>query len=96
MTDAIIPRTDKFGARLALLRWHMGWNQKEAAAACGLSQASWRGWETEGRDPRDLVGTVSKICERTGVDEYWMLTGKTSVQQIVRDSFESSGPNGVA
>lgn len=74
-----IPRTDKFGARLALLRWHMKWNQKEAAASCGISQASWRGWESDGREPRDLVGTVEKICAATGVDEYWMLTGKERV-----------------
>jgi transcriptional regulator with XRE-family HTH domain len=72
-----IPRTDHFGARLALLRWHMGWNQKEAAQECGISQTAWRGWELEGRDPRDLVGVVGQICKRTGVDEYWMLTGKT-------------------
>lgn len=75
--DTSIPRTDHFGARLALLRWHMGWNQKEAAKECGLSHTSWRGWELEGRDPRNFASVVSHICARTGVDEYWMLTGKT-------------------
>lgn len=57
----------------------MKWNQKEAAAACGISQASWRGWESEGRDPRNLIEVVEKICAATNVDEYWMLTGKERV-----------------
>lgn len=75
--ESWIPSTDTFGARLALVRWRMGWNQKEAALACGLSQASWRGWELNGRGPRDLADVAARISDRTGVDDYWILTGKT-------------------
>lgn len=85
--ESWIPSTDTFGARLALIRWRMGWNQKEAALACGLSQASWRGWELSGRGPRDLADVASKISMRTGVDEYWILTGKSHGEH-------PSGPGG--
>ncbi|MFJ6314046.1 helix-turn-helix domain-containing protein [Pseudarthrobacter oxydans] len=88
LQESWIPNTDTFGARLALLRWRMGWNQKEAALACGLSQASWRGWELDGRGPRDLAEVASKIASRTGVDEYWILTGKT------HSGVHPSGPGG--
>lgn len=71
-----VPRTNTFGARLALIRWQMGWNMKEAALACGFSQQSWRGWELQGHDPRGFADVAERIAERTGVDEYWILTGK--------------------
>lgn len=73
-----VPDTSTFGARLALVRQRMGWNLKEAALACGLPQASWREWELKGRDPRGIQTIVEKIAERTGVDDYWLLTGKTT------------------
>lgn len=72
-----VPTTDEFGARLALIRWQMGWNQKEAALACRLPQGSWREWELSGRAPRNLVVVASKIAETTGIDDYWILTGKS-------------------
>lgn len=88
LQESWIPNTDTFGARLALLRWRMGWNQKEAALACGLSQASWRGWELDGRGPRDLAEVASKIAERTGADKYWIITGET------HSGVHPSGPGG--
>jgi hypothetical protein len=63
---------DDFGARLALVRHRMRWNVKEAALACGLPAASWRGWELEGRPPRDYLGTVTRIARRTGCDMVWL------------------------
>lgn len=71
-----VPRTNTFGARLALIRWQMGWNMKEAALACGFSQQSWRGWELQGHDPRGFAEVAERIAQATGVDEYWILTGK--------------------
>lgn len=88
LQESWIPNTETFGARLALVRWRMGWNQKEAALACGLSQASWRGWELDGRGPRDLAEVAAKISSRTGVDDYWILTGKT------HSGVHPSGPDG--
>ena len=69
------PTVDAFGARLALIRWQMGWNQNEAAFACRLPQASWREWELSHREPRAFVAVAEKIAEATGIDDYWILTG---------------------
>jgi transcriptional regulator with XRE-family HTH domain len=73
-----IPTIDDLGARLALIRWHMGWNQKQAAEACGVPAATWRDWETYRRAPRQLVQVAARISQVTGVDEYWILTGRRS------------------
>ena len=74
--SSFVPTTEAFGARLALIRWQMGWNQKEAALACRLPQGSWREWELSGRAPRSLVEVAGKIAEATGIDDYWIMTGK--------------------
>jgi hypothetical protein len=50
----------------------MRWNVKEAALACGVPAASWRGWELEGRPPRDYLNAVGKIARRTGCDIVWL------------------------
>lgn len=76
MHESWVPKTDAFGARLALIRWKMGWNMKEAALACGFSQQSWRGWELQGYDPRGLQRVAEQIAARTGVDDYWIMTGR--------------------
>ncbi|WP_148310176.1 helix-turn-helix domain-containing protein, partial [Nocardia otitidiscaviarum] len=70
-----VPQLDTFGARLAVLRHKMGWNAKEAAAACGFAQASWRDWEINGRLPRDLPGVCQQIENATGVHHVWLMTG---------------------
>lgn len=49
---------------------------KEAALACGFSQQSWRGWEVGGHDPRGFSDVAERIADRTGIDEFWILTGK--------------------
>lgn len=64
-----------FGARLALVRHRMGWNVKEAAAACGLPAQSWRGWEIAGHLPRRYVEIAKTISTQTGVDYYWLVFG---------------------
>lgn len=72
-----IPNDETFGARLALVRQHMGWgNVAEAALACGLPVPSWRNWERDGRTPRDLVGIAERIAEQSGVDFDWLLRGQ--------------------
>jgi hypothetical protein len=68
-----IPDDTSFGARLALVRWRMQWNMKEAAAACGISAATWRLWEVEGALPRDIVGTGRKIARKSGCDLGWLI-----------------------
>ena len=70
------PTLDTFGARLAIIRWAKGWNQKEAALACRLPQASWREWELSDRKPRELVNVARAIAEATGYSEYWIMTGR--------------------
>lgn len=64
-----------FGARLALVRHRMGWNVKEAAAACGLPAQSWRGWEVAGHLPRRYVEIAKTISTRTGCDYHWLVFG---------------------
>jgi transcriptional regulator with XRE-family HTH domain len=66
---------DTFGARLALVRQHLGWNVTEAATACGLTGQSWHNWEA-GSLPRDLVGTAAKIAEATGCEARWLVLGQ--------------------
>lgn len=80
-TGAWIPTDEEFGARLALIRQRFGWNVKEAALACNLPAQSWREWEVSGRSPRNLVDAASRIALRTGVDEFWLLTGKRNPRQ---------------
>lgn len=73
---AWIPNADdSFGARLALVRWKMSWNMKEAALACGLPQQSWRQWEVIGSRPRNYAEVAAAISQATGVDDYWLMTG---------------------
>lgn len=72
-----IPDTSTFGARLALVRWRMGWNLREAERECNLSQNSWGAYET-GRDPRRFVEVVNRIVLRTGVNRVWLMTGEGS------------------
>lgn len=80
------PTLDTFAARLALVRWAQGWNQKEAAIACGLPHSSWRQWELSGSIPRDLVDVAAKISARTGYSDYWIMTG--------RETPPGTGPRG--
>lgn len=40
-----IPDDSTFGARLALVRQHMGWTKAQAARAIGASESSWGNWE---------------------------------------------------
>lgn len=69
-----------FGARLALIRWQMGWNMKEAAIGCGLPAQSWRTWEIDGTTPRDIVAIAKQISERTRCDYLWLLIGERGEQ----------------
>jgi len=69
------PDTSAFGARLALIRWQLNYNLKEAAIACGFPPATWTTWETGGTMPRDLVAVTTQIAERTGVDRLWLMLG---------------------
>lgn len=64
-----------FGARLALIRWQMGWNMKEAAIACGVPAQTWRVWELGIFTPRDIVAMAKQISERTRCDYLWLLVG---------------------
>lgn len=54
----------------------MGWNVKEAALACGLSESNWRGWEMDGRLPHKLNEVAAKIAKTSGVSKYWLMDGE--------------------
>lgn len=70
-----VPTDQSLPMRLAMVRAILGWNMREAALACRVTPTSWRDWEQHGRLPRDLVGTMRRVSERTGVDLVWLLTG---------------------
>jgi hypothetical protein len=72
-----IPDTAAFGARLALVRWKMGWNIAEAERECGTTQNLWANWEA-GSMPRQLVEVAGKIAWASKVNRNWLLTGEGS------------------
>jgi len=78
---AWVPDDKSFGARLALVRQHMGWNAKEAALACGLPAQSWRNWEAGGRC-RDQEAAARQISARVGCDYLWLFTGEIIPTQV--------------
>lgn len=75
-----IPDVSTFGARLALVRWRMGWNLREAERECNITQNLWGGWEA-GKEPRGFIETVNRITLRTGVNRVWLMTGEGSPER---------------
>lgn len=78
MTNAAAERgwipDQSFGARLILVRQHMGWgNVQEAAIACRLPVSSWRNWERDGRLPREYAAVCVRVAEATGCDLAWLM-----------------------
>lgn len=65
---------DTFGARLALVRQHLGLNALEAATRCGLNDQSWRNWEA-GSSPRGMNEVARKIADALHVDYTWLMAG---------------------
>jgi hypothetical protein len=77
MTDAPShgwrPDDSTFGARLALVRQWMNWgNVTVAAQQCGIPVESWRSWERDNAQPRNLLAVCSAIHARTGVELGWL------------------------
>jgi hypothetical protein len=73
-----IPETATFDARLALIRWRMRWNIREAATACGVAEATWRGWELDRKQPHDLMTRAQQISDASGCDLNWLLALPTT------------------
>ncbi len=71
-----IPDLTGFGARLALVRQHMGWgNVKQAASLCGIAVETWRTWERDNVAPKHPLPACMKIAGVTGVDYRWLALG---------------------
>lgn len=67
--------TDTFGARLALVRQHLGgWNVTRAADLCGISDQNWARWE-KGGDCRGYTRICRKIADATGCNLDWLMKG---------------------
>ncbi|WFF07219.1 hypothetical protein O7622_01060 [Micromonospora sp. WMMD1076] len=77
------PDTSAFGARLALLRWQLNFNMKEAALVCGFPAQSWRTWELDGTSPRDIVAVARQIADRTRCDYLWLLLGEQGKEALL-------------
>jgi transcriptional regulator with XRE-family HTH domain len=71
-----VPSTESFGARLALVRNHLGLNVAKAAELAGEDDSNWQNWE-RGVKPRDMVDKARKISEALGCNFLWLLTGST-------------------
>lgn len=82
LTSGWVPG-DSFGGRLAAIRQEMGWNNSEAAKACGLDRQSWQNWE-DGSRPRNLEVVAAKIAAATGCNLVWLLTGQRPAGTEVR------------
>lgn len=65
---------DTFGARLALVRQHLGLNVLEAAKRCELNDDSWRNWEA-GKGVRNMDKVARKIADALNVDYTWLMAG---------------------
>lgn len=78
-----VPSVDSFGARLALVRNHLGLNVKAAAERAGMDHSSWGTWE-RGRQPRDLLDKARQISEALGCDFVWLLTGSDTADASIR------------
>lgn len=65
---------DTFGARLALVRQHRGWNTTQAADAAGLNDQSWRNWE-HGKSVQRFELVCRKIAAASGCSLTWLLQG---------------------
>jgi transcriptional regulator with XRE-family HTH domain len=76
--DRWVP-ADTFGARLALIRQHLGLNIRQAADRCGVGEKSWRDWE-DGVSPKRYEATCSKIAVATGCNVRWLKAGGPLVQ----------------
>lgn len=78
-----VPDDSDFGARLALVRQHLGGlNITKAAAICGVNPESWRTWEAGKTKPRDLTDIAGKIARATGVDYVWMMLGSSIPEAV--------------
>ena len=65
---------DTFGARLRMLRHHLGVSVDEIADRCGFRHATWSKWE-HGTAPRGMNRVVERIAAVTGVDREWLMWG---------------------
>jgi transcriptional regulator with XRE-family HTH domain len=64
-----------FALRLRATRLHLGLNQQEFAAHCGLRNTEISRWEA-GSMPRRLHLVVKAISDATGVDRDWLMWGE--------------------
>ena len=62
-----------FADRLRKVRSLTGTDQREFAAALGVTSSALAAWESERAHPRDIVELAKRIEELTGVPAAWML-----------------------
>lgn len=66
--------TDTLAHRLLLIRVELGWSQRAAAEACGLTFGEWQSMEM-GRRARGLDEKIRMIADVTGYDPVWIMWG---------------------
>jgi transcriptional regulator with XRE-family HTH domain len=75
ITDTDWVPEDTWGARLALVRQHMGWNYEQAGKACDIEPETWRQWEKRGRSPRKIHEIARRIASVSGANYVWLMAG---------------------
>ena len=75
-TEPWVP-ADTFGARLALIRQHLGgWNVARVAAHCRLDDQSWRNWEKHpDKGPRNYETVTAQIAAAVNCNVAWLRAG---------------------
>lgn len=89
VTDGRVP-ADTLPHRLVLLRLEMGWSQREAAIATGVTYGEWQSMEA-GRAARDIPRKVALIAEATGFSRDWLMWGGPLVPTDPTDPFHVHG-----
>lgn len=80
----------KFGEKVKNLRKSKGMNQTQLADAIGVSLRTIRGWETEGRSPkqRDLY---QKLADALGCDISYLMTEEDAFITEAAEQYGSRG-----
>ncbi len=65
-----------FGRRLRKVRNAARWTQAHAAGVVGVSEKTWRCWESEKDESLPRIDQVAAFCIASGANPVWLLLGE--------------------
>jgi len=65
-----------FERRLRTARKAAGWTQTRAAEVAGVSDKTWRCWESDKDDSLPRLDQVAAFCRETGIHPLWLILGE--------------------